>query len=148
MDDIGKAFVMVGHVLMFALACTISIALYTKISKNISEIFLAHDYSNQGDSIVANDNVQKRREASAEEVILAILDLKNKEAGNIVSVEYSPGNYREYEYNSTSDEITTIGGATFQYNSSSLRNHLIGSISSTYELSSYSENLLCYEIYN
>lgn len=148
MDDIGKAFVMVGHVLMFVLACTISIALYTKISKNISEIFLAHDYSNQGDSIVANDNVQKVREASRAEVILAILDLKNKEAGNVVTVEYSPGHTRDYEYVSASDLIMIDSNLSYQYNTSGLRGHLLDNIPNcTYELI-YSENNLTYEIYN
>ena len=81
MDDVGKAIVMVGQILLFILACSVSIVLYSAIKNNVDMVTLYHDYSNRGDSIIASDEQQKARVVKPEEVILAVLDLKNKDAG-------------------------------------------------------------------
>ena len=35
MDDVGKAIVMVGQILLFILACSVSIVLYSAIKNNV-----------------------------------------------------------------------------------------------------------------
>lgn len=150
MDDVGKAFVMVSHILLFVIACTVSITLYSKVTRNIDEILLTNDYSNQGDSIIASDEQQKDREVKPEEVILAVLDLKNKEAGNKVKVQISNTGSRTYEYDEINDAIRVgSSGARFSYNSTNLYDELIdfSRRSSLYKLT-YSEDELYYEFYN
>ena len=98
MEDVGKAILMASQVLLFVLACSVSIVLYSAIRNNVDMVTLYHDYSNRGDAIVASDEQQKEREVMPEEIILAVLDLKNKELGNTVKIQISATNTRTYEY--------------------------------------------------
>ena len=100
MDDVGKAIVMASQVLLFILACTVSIILYSNITDNIDEILLTKDFSNQGDSIVNNQDTDNTREIKRAEIILAILDLKNKPSGDKVIVDgdkytYTSGSFKK-----------------------------------------------------
>ncbi len=112
MDDIGKAIVMISHVLLFAVACTVSIMLYSTITNQIDSVMLAKDYSNRGDSItgIDKDTIGKVREVAPAEVVLAILDLKEKAEGNEVIV-----NGTTYFYSSGDDKIKTTSGASWNY---------------------------------
>ena len=149
MDDVGKAIVMVGQILLFILACSVSIVLYSAIKNNVDMVTLYHDYSNRGGSIIASDEQQKARVVKPEEVILAVLDLKNKDAGNKVKVQISSTGSRTYEYDEVNDAITVGSGASFPYNSTNLHHELIDFMnrSSTYKLT-YSGDELYYEFYN
>lgn len=149
MDDVGKAFVMVSHILLFIIACTVSITLYSKITNNIDEILLTSDYSNQGDSIIGTDEERKIREVSPAEVILAVLDLKNKTTGSRVKVK-TTSTTRTYEYDATRDEIMIVnaGGSSFGFNTPNLYSELMQIKGVTKYKLTYSENELYYEKYD
>lgn len=148
MEDVGKAILMASQVLLFVLACSVSIVLYSAIRNNVDMVTLYHDYSNRGDAIVASDEQQKEREVMPEEIILAILDLKNKELGNTVKIQISATNTRTYEYDEINGTIKTVGGSSFAYGSSALYSELmnIKTRNSTYKLT-YSEDELYYKFY-
>ncbi len=112
MDDVGKAIVMISHVLLFALACTVSIMLYSTITNKIDSVLLSKDYSNRGDSITGVDKaaIGMTREVEPAEVVLAILDLKEKAEGNKVTVSGTT-----YFYSSGDDKIKTTSGASWNY---------------------------------
>ena len=142
MDDVGKAIVMISQVLLFALACTVSIVLYSAITNSIDSVMLSKDFSNQGDSITGTDEEQKEREATAAEVILAILDLKEKPSGDSVIVDG-----KTYTYDSSAQKIKRSGGLDWDYGSENLYNGLTSQISGTYKITDYDEDFLEYETY-
>lgn len=142
MDDVGKAIVMISQVLLFALACTVSIVLYSAITNSIDSVMLSKDFSNQGDSITGTDEEQKEREAAAAEVILAILDLKEKPSGDSVIVDG-----KTYTYDSSNQKIKRSGGVDWDYGSENLYNDLTSQISGTYKIIDYNENFLEYKTY-
>ena len=142
MDDVGKAIVMISQVLLFALACTVSIVLYSAITNSIDSVMLSKDFSNQGDSITGTDEEQKEREAAAAEVILAILDLKEKPSGDSVIVDG-----KTYTYDSSNQKIKRSGGVDWVYGSENLYNDLTSQISGTYKITDYDENFLEYKTY-
>ncbi len=151
MEDVGKALIMAGQVLLFALACTVSIMLYSSITNAIDNVLLAKDYSNRGDAIVGADkslDVGKDREVEPAEVVLAILDLKNKNSGDVVKVQ-TASSWRTYNYNASIDYIGINGLAGYPYNTDRLRKELKDNIIASghkYKLT-YSENELIYSIY-
>lgn len=152
MEDVGKALLMASQVLLFALACSVSIVLYSAIRNNVDKVTLYHDYSNRGDAIVASDEQQKEREVMPAEVILAVLDLKNKNNGDTVTIQTSKNGTRTYKYDELNDSIKTVGagGSSFQFGSEALYNELIQIKSrnhGSYKLT-YSENELYYKFYN
>lgn len=143
MDDIGKALVMVGHIILFILACTVSLYLYNNIITHIDVVMLSKDFSNQGDSITGTTDTNVEREILPAEVVLSILDLKEKSSGNSVIV-----NGDEYTYNQDTNRIE-LGMANWVYNSSGLYSHLRSEIiapNRIYRLT-YTENCLEYEFY-
>lgn len=78
MEDVGKALIMAAQILMFVFAATISIYLYSVLTNSINEIMLASDYSNRGDAIFGSSETSDTRDVTKAEIILAILDLKDK----------------------------------------------------------------------
>lgn len=76
MDDVGKAIVLSSHVILFVLACSISIFLYSALTNNVNGVMLANNYSNQGDAIVDLELADATRNSPKSEVIMAILNLK------------------------------------------------------------------------
>lgn len=149
MEDVGKALLMASQVLLFALACSVSIVLYSAIRNNVDKVTLYHDYSNRGDAIVASDEQQKEREVMPAEVILAVLDLKNKTAGSRVKVK-TTSTTRTYEYDATRDEIMIVnaGGSSFGFNTPNLYSELMQIKKVTKYKLTYSENELYYEKYD
>lgn len=106
MDDIGKALIMAGQILMFVFASTVSIYLYSTLTDSVNGIMLAKDYSNRGDAIVGVEETDKTRIATRAEVIMAILDLKNK-----------------YEKTGESYEVRVNNTYTFTYDGASIRSN-------------------------
>lgn len=149
MEDVGKALLMASQVLLFALACSVSIVLYSAIRNNVDKVTLYHDYSNRGDAIVASDEQQKEREVMPAEVILAVLDLKNKTTGSRVKVQ-TTNTTRTYEYDATRDEIMIVnaGGSSFGFNTPNLYSELMQIKKVTKYKLTYSENELYYEKYD
>ena len=110
MDDIGKALIMAMQVLMFAVAATVSIYLYSTITNSIDKIMLSDNYSNKGDSIVGVEGINAdRRLASRSEIIMAILALKPKEqydsTMNSRVIVRSAGDYFIFTYSSGDNSI-------------------------------------------
>ena len=78
MDDIGKAVVMVGQVLMFAFAASVAIYLYSSLMSHTDQIMLSSNFSNRGDAIVGVDDNSYTRTATKAEVVMAVMGLKDK----------------------------------------------------------------------
>ena len=145
MDDIGKALVMAGQVLMFAFAATIAIFLYNKLTANVDSIMLASDYSNRGDSIVGVESTDYTRMATKAEVIMAILDLKSK------AEKFETSNYKvivdgkEFTYDITSNKIVCSNGNSAEINTDSLRNILTGLVDQPEYTLTYGEDSMVLE---
>lgn len=134
MDDIGKALIMGAQVLMFAFAATIAIYLYSTITNRVDGVMLANNYSNRGDAIVADQNTATARTATKAEVIMAILDLKNKyekTGDSSYSVEV---NGRTYKYIPTTDSINISDAGNVSFGSNGLRMALNG-LNDSYDFS-------------
>lgn len=144
MDDIGKAIIMVGQVLLFITALSISVFLYSTLTDRAENIMVANTNNNRGDSIVDVENFEKR-EVSGAEVVMAILDLKEKSGDVLPQVKINGGDGAGTYYYSDDDSIYTPGGYE-SYNSLGLRNWLITKVfNSNYEIESYSSsNILEY----
>ena len=142
MDDIGKAIVMTGQVLLFVTASSVSIFLYSTLTDRAENMLIANTNNNRGDAIVAVENIEKR-EVSGAEVVMAILDLKEKEGGSIVQVDSVL-----YGYDSTTNYIEINNIDTFEYNTKNLRTYLINNIAgNTYEMADdLQSNKLVYNI--
>ena len=146
MDDIGKALVMIGHILLFIVACTTSLYLYNKTMKHIDMIFLSKDYSNQGDSIVGSQAESETRKISRAEIILAIVELKNMPTGYKVIVKKGPSTIT-YTYDEATNSIKT-GPTTYYTHGSQLLYETLKlryNQSDVYELVDYTETYLKYE---
>lgn len=110
MEDVGKALIMAGQVLMFAFAATIAILLYNSLTARVDELMLAENYSNRGDAIVDLDKTDNTRNATKEEIIMAILDLKTKyEKTNDSSYIVSIVGGNIYTFDSNQYSITVNG---------------------------------------
>lgn len=99
MDDIGKAIIMAGQVLMFTFAATISIYLYSSLTGRVNNVMLANNYSNRGDAIVDLEIPDLKRTVTKAEIVMAILDLQDK-------------------YEKTGDDsyiVEVVGTAKYQY---------------------------------
>ena len=142
MDDTGKAIVMTGQVLLFVTASSVSIFLYSTLTDRAENMLIANTNNNRGDAIVAVENIEKR-EVSGAEVVMAILDLKEKEGGSIVQVDSVL-----YGYDSTTNYIEINNIDTFEYNTKNLRTYLINNIAgNTYEMADdLQSNKLVYNI--
>ena len=134
MDDIGKALIMGAQVLMFAFAATIAIYLYSTLTSRADGVMLANNYSNRGDAIVADQDTAATRTATKAEVIMAILDLKNKyekTGDSSYSVEV---NGRTYKYIPTTDSINISDAGNVSFGSNGLRMALNG-LNDSYDFS-------------
>lgn len=138
MDDIGKALVMAVQVLMFVLAATVSIYLYSTLTDSIDSIMLANNYSNRGDAIVADQDTDTKRTATKAEVIMAILNLKDKYEKTYDNAYTVQVGGRTYKYNNIEDAIS-INGATYTFNTWNLWDKLDDIADSNYKLD-YDEN--------
>ena len=130
MDDIGKTIIMAGQLLMFIFAITVSVFLYNRLTNNVEEIMLSSNYSNRGDSIFGIEETDTTRTVRGAEVVISILDLKNKvEKTGDEDYAVMVGT-DEYTYNSGDYAIyrglTKIGSFSGDSNRTSLRNNLIG----------------------
>lgn len=139
MEDVGKALIMAAQVLMFVVASTVSIYLYSTLTNNVDEIMLANNYSNRGDAIVDIESADNARIAKKEEVIMAILDLKDKyeKTGSTfynVIVKNIGGSSITYKYVPDSDKIS-CDGTKYDFNSSNLRTYLVNNIKTSYKIS-------------
>lgn len=123
MNDIGKAVIMAGQVLMFVFAATIAIFLYNKLTNSVEEVMLANNYSNRGDAIVDVEE-NTTRTATKEEIIMAILDLKDKFEKTGDESYAVVVNGRNYTYSSGDDSIS-IGGYKESFDTFALRSILI-----------------------
>ena len=143
MDDTGKAIVMTGQVLLFVTASSVSIFLYSTLTDRAENMLIANTNNNRGDAIVAVENIEKR-EVSGAEVVMAILDLKEKEGGSIVQVDSVL-----YGYDSTTNYIEINNIDTFEYNTKNLRTYLINNIAgNTYEMADdLQSNKLVYKFF-
>ena len=129
MDDIGKAVIMAGQVLMFVFAATIAIFLYNKLTNNVEQVMLANNYSNRGDAIVDIERVDATRTATKEEIVMAILDLKDKFEKTGDESYAVEANGTTFRYSSGDDSINT-----WKYDSFNLRSNLMSIPSGDYEL--------------
>ena len=105
MEDVGKAVIMAGQVLMFAFAATIAISLYSTLMVRVDEYKLAENYTNRGDSIVGVEETSYERKATKAEVVMAVLGLKGK-----------------VESTGDTDYKVTVGGFTFIYSGDTFQN--------------------------
>ena len=121
MESLEKAFIMAAQILMFIVALSISIYLYSKLIYNVDQFMLASDYSNRGDSIVGNDTTVTMRDATKAEIIMAILDLKDKYKKTEDSSYEVHVNGTVYSYYPSGDEID-INGTKVGFNTWELRN--------------------------
>lgn len=153
MEDIGKAIIMTGHILMFIFATTISIYLYSTLTNSAKEILVAGENSNRGDSIIASRDYSLTREVKPEEILMAILDLKSEYENNDVTVEVKIKNSTEiisYTYDGINEKIVRIQGgrdSTYDFNSMNLRNILYSDLglstgNRTYSLQNKGNTLL------
>ena len=147
MDDIGRAVVMIGHIVLFVIACTTSMYLYNRIDAHIDMVFLSKDYSNQGNSIVGSQEEAETRKMGRAEVILAITELKHRPAGYKVIVE-TDMRYTEFSYIEATNEIyNSSTGSSYTHGSPVLYNILKSFYSKydVFELTEYGEDYLKYE---
>lgn len=131
MEDIGKAIIMTGHILMFIFATTISIYLYSTLTNSAKEILVAGENSNRGDSIIASRDYSLTREVKPEEILMAILDLKSEYENNDVTVEVKIKNATEiisYTYDGLNEKVVRTPNvgmeSTYDFNSMFLRTAL------------------------
>lgn len=154
MEDIGKAIIMTGHILMFIFATTISIYLYSTLTNSAKEILVAGENSNRGDSIIASRDYSLTREVKPEEILMAILDLKSEYENNDVTVEVKIKNSTEiisYTYDGVNEKIVRVQGvmdSPYDFNSMGLRDILYSDLglstgsSRTYSLQNKGNTLL------
>ena len=128
MYDIGKAVIMAGQVLMFVFAATIAIFLYNRLTTSVEEVMLAGNYSNRGDAIV-NVEASTTRTATKEEIVMAILDLKDKFEKTGDESYAVVANGTTFRYSSGDDSINT-----WKCDSFNLRSNLMSIPSGDYEL--------------
>lgn len=131
MEDIGKAIIMTGHILMFIFATTISIYLYSTLTNSAKEILVAGENSNRGDSIIASRDYSLTREVKPEEILMAILDLKSEYENNDVTAEVKIKNATEiisYTYDGLNEKVVRTPNvgmeSTYDFNSMFLRTAL------------------------
>lgn len=129
MDDIGKAIIMIGQVLLFTTALSISVFLYNSLTERTESIMITNTNNNRGDAIINIETIEKR-EVSGAEVALAILDLKEKSGDYHVKVGGTT-----YTYNPDKNTINEM-----DYDSSNLRSMLMPIASGTYEMTDYSSD--------
>ena len=127
MDDIGKAIIMIGQVLLFTTALSISVFLYNSLTERTESIMITNTNNNRGDAIINIETIEKR-EVSGAEVALAILDLKEQSGDYLVKVDGTT-----YTYNPDKNTINER-----DYDSSNLRLMLMPIASGTYEMTDYS----------
>lgn len=133
MEDIGKAIIMATNVLMFAFAATVSIYLYNTLTYSIDEIMLASNYSNRGDLIIGVEDTDYTRTVKKAEIVMAILDLKDKyEKTYDDSYKVKVGS-NIYQYNYINDEIK-INGISVGFDSTNFRLALNNISNSDYKL--------------
>lgn len=154
MEDIGKAIIMTGHILMFIFATTISIYLYSTLTNSAKEILVAGENSNRGDSIIASRDYSLTREVKPEEILMAILDLKSEYENNDVTAEVKIKNSAEiisYTYDGVNEKIVRVQGvmdSPYDFNSMGLRDILYSDLglstgsSRTYSLQNKGNTLL------
>ena len=130
MDDVGKAIVMVAQVLMFVLATSVSIYLYSNLTNSAEQIFIGDEGSNRGDAIIGTEDLGTTRKVNPEEILMAILDLKSEYENNDVTAEVKIKNSAEiisYTYDGINEKIVRIQGgmdSTYDFNSMNLRDIL------------------------
>ena len=108
MDDVGKAIVMVAQVLMFVLAASVSIYLYSNLTNSAEQIFIGDEGSNRGDAIIGTEDLGTTRKVNPEEILMAILDLKSEYENNDVTAEVKIKNSAEiisYTYDGINEKI-------------------------------------------
>lgn len=154
MEDIGKAIIMTGHILMFIFATTISIYLYSTLTNSAKEILVAGENLNRGDSIIASRDYSLTREVKPEEILMAILDLKSEYENNDVTAEVKIKNSAEiisYTYDGVNEKIVRVQGvmdSPYDFNSMGLRDILYSDLglstgsSRTYSLQNKGNTLL------
>lgn len=152
MDDIGKALVMTGHVLMFIFAATVSIYLYSTLTSSAKEILVAEENSNRGDAIIASRDYNNTREVKPEEILMAILNLKSEYENNDVVSNVKINNLNEivtYSYDGINEKMirTPNSGieSTYEFNTNDLRNALFSDLlngNRTYTLQNKGNTLL------
>lgn len=133
MEDIGKAIIMATNVLMFAFAATVSIYLYNTLTNSIDGIMLASNYSNRGDLIIGVEDTDYTRTVKKAEIVMAILDLKDKyEKTYDDSYKVEVGS-NTYQYNYINDKIK-INGISVGFDSTNFRLALNNISNSDYKL--------------
>lgn len=134
MEDIGKAIIMATNVLMFAFAATVSIYLYNTLTYSIDEIMLASNYSNRGDLIIGVEDTDYTRTVKKAEIVMAILDLKDKyEKTYDDSYKVKVGS-NIYQYNYINDEIKINDSISVGFDSTNFRLALNNISNSDYKL--------------
>lgn len=131
MDDVGKAIVMVAQVLMFVLAASVAIYLYSNLTNSAEQIFIGDEGSNRGDAIIGTEDLGTTRKVNPEEILMAILDLKSEYENNDVTAEVKIKNATEiisYTYDGVNEKVVrtpNIGmESTYDFNSMLLRTAL------------------------
>lgn len=154
MDDVGKAIVMVAQVLMFVLAASVSIYLYSNLTNSAEQIFIGDEGSNRGDAIIGTEDLGTTRKVNPEEILMAILDLKSEYENNDVTAEVKIKNFAEiisYTYDGVNEKIVRVQGvmdSPYDFNSMGLRDILYSDLglstgsSRTYSLQNKGNTLL------
>lgn len=153
MDDVGKAIVMVAQVLMFVLAVSVSIYLYSNLTNSAEQIFIGDEGSNRGDAIIGTENLGTTRKVNPEEILMAILDLKSEYENNDVTAEVKIKNSAEiisYTYDGVNEKIVRIqsgADSPYDFNSMELRDILYSDLglsigNRTYSLQNKGNTLL------
>lgn len=153
MEDIGKALIMSAQILMFVFAATISIYLYSVLTNSINEIMLASDYSNRGDAIFGSSETSNSRDVTKAEIILAILDLKDKYTKLYDNTYEVRVNGTTYTYDPSFDpsdpdkDAIKINGVPIEFDSFELHNKLENEIDDVLYKLSYdaSSKILIYK---